>query len=100
MKEEKEILGLMSDAIDRTATAAEDIHKAVVGFPLDLIEEVAFLRKPAKEVHRMQERFITALYKMIRDINRRAEKLANELIGEVESAVRKTDHGHKAHARA
>jgi hypothetical protein len=53
----KRITKMIQEAIDRGATTVEDIHKSVADLPLRILEERDSLRRPAKEVRRVQDRF-------------------------------------------
>jgi hypothetical protein len=77
---------LIQDAIDKGATTVEEIHKSIVDLPLRILEESELLRGPAKEVMRVQDHTIGAIYDLIRDINRRVGTLASELLTETAKA--------------
>jgi hypothetical protein len=79
-EERKDLVKLIQDAIDRGATTVEDIHKAIADLPLKVLEESELLRKPAKEVMRVQDHTIGAVYDLIRGINARIGTLASELL--------------------
>ena len=72
----------VQDAIDRGATTVEDIHKSIADLPLKILEESELLRRPAKEVQRIQDRTIGAIYDVIRGINEQVGTLASELLAE------------------
>ena len=78
--EAKRLTDLIEEAIDKGATTVEDIHKAIADLPLRVLERIEFLRKPLKEVRRVQDRSIGAVYDLIREINERVGKLAAEML--------------------
>ena len=80
MSERKDIADLVQEAIDRGATTAEDIHKSIANLPLRMLEEIEVLRKPVREVRRVQDRSIGAVYDLIRQINERVAKLASDML--------------------
>jgi hypothetical protein len=80
--ERNALASLVQDAIDKGATTVEEIHKSIVDLPLRILEESELLRGPAKEVMRVQDHTIGAIYDLIRDINRRVGTLASELLTE------------------
>lgn len=82
MSERKDIAELVQEAIDRGATTAEDIQKAIANLPLKMLEEISILKKPVREVRKVQDRSIGAVYDTIRAINERVGKLASELLRE------------------
>jgi len=79
---ERKALARIQDAIDRGATTVEDIHKSMADLPLKILEESELLRGPAKEVRRIQDRTIGAVYDVIRGINEQVGTLASELLAE------------------
>src|SRR4029434_6186642 len=82
MTKRKTLAGLIEDAIDTGATTVEDIHKSIADLPLKVLEESDVLRGPAKEVRRVQDHTIGAIYDLIRGINERVATLASELLAE------------------
>jgi hypothetical protein len=78
----KELASFIQDAIDKGATTVEEIHKSIADLPLKMLEESELLRGPAKEVRRVQDHTIGAIYDVIRGINERVGTLASELLHE------------------
>jgi polyhydroxyalkanoate synthesis regulator phasin len=76
----KRITKMIQEAIDRGATTVEEIHKSVADLPLRILEERESLRRPAKEVRRVQDRSIGAVYDLIRKINAQVGNLASDLV--------------------
>jgi hypothetical protein len=96
MTEKKRTLaGLIQDAIDKGATTVEEIHRSIAELPLKVLEESDFLREPAKEVRRVQDHTIGAIYDLIRGINERVGTLASELLAEASKHrdARAAEHG-------
>ena len=62
--------------LERGTATAEEIHRAVAGFPLDLLAMVPALEKPVARVRKLQDKSIGATYNMVRGINRELELLA------------------------
>ena len=79
MSEPKKLTKLITDAVDRSADAAEEIHKAVVNLPLDVIERTLQVGEGVGDLRRAQERTIGAVYDLVRGINREVGKLAGEI---------------------
>jgi histone H3/H4 len=77
---QKHITKIIQEAIDRGATTVEEIHKSVADLPLKILEERELLRRPAKEVRRVQDRSIGAVYDLIRQINAQVGNLASDLL--------------------
>jgi hypothetical protein len=80
--ERKALASFIHDAIDKGATTVEEIHKSIADLPLKMLEESELLRGSAKEVRRVQDHTIGAIYDVIRGINREVGTLASELLAE------------------
>ena len=78
--EVKRVADLIHEAVDKGATTVEEIHKSIADLPLKILEEVEFLKKPVKEVRRIQHRSIGAVYDLIREINEQIRKRAAEIL--------------------
>ncbi len=78
--EAKRIVELIQEAVDKGATTVEETHKAIADLPLKMLEEIEVLKKPVKEVRRVQDRSIAAVYDLIREINEQIRKLAGEIL--------------------
>jgi len=78
----KALARFIQDAIDRGATTVEEIHKSIADLPLKMLEESELLRRPAKEVRRVQDQTIGAIYDVIRGINEQVGTMASELLHE------------------
>jgi len=86
--EKKTLTRLVQDAIDRGATTVEEIHKSIADLPLKMLEESQLLRGPAKEVRRVQDHTIGAVYDLIREVNQQVGTLASQLLAESRRAIR------------
>ena len=78
----KPLASVIRDAIDKGATTVEEIHKSIADLPLKMLEESDLLRGPAKEVRRVQDDTIGAIYDVIRGINQRVGTLAAKMLHE------------------
>ena len=78
--ERKTLVRLIQDAVDRGATTVEEVHKSIADLPLRVLEEAGLLRGPAREVKRLQDRTLGAIYGAIRDVNQRVGTYAAELL--------------------
>jgi hypothetical protein len=76
----KRVADLIQEAVDKGATTVEEVHKSIADLPLKMLEEVEFLKKPVKEVRRVQDRSIGAVYDLIRGINGQVGKLAADVL--------------------
>ena len=97
----KTLARLVQDSIDRGATTVEEIHKAIADLPLKILEESEILKAPAKEVRRVQDHTIGAVYDVIRDINEQVGTLASKLLEEARKRRGGRAEGHaRRHADA
>jgi len=82
MSESKTLTKLIQDAVDKGATTVEEIHKSIAALPLRILEESDLLRGPVKEVRRVQDQTIGAIYDLIRDINEKVATVASDVLAE------------------
>jgi histone H3/H4 len=80
--ERKALIRFVQDAIDRGATTVEEIHKSIADLPLRILEESELLRGPAKEVQRVQDQTLGAIYRAIREVNEQVATYASNLLPE------------------
>ena len=92
--EPKTLADLVQRAVDEGANTAEEIHKAVAGLPLEVLERLDIFKENVRDVRRIQETSIGAVYDVIHRVNREVAKLARELArgtrSRKTSATRKT----------
>ena len=97
--ERKALARLIQDAIDKGATTVEDIHKSIADLPLKILEESELLKGPAREVRRVQDHTIGAVYDLIRRINDQVGSVASELLAEAaKRRGARREEGAKHHA--
>lgn len=89
---------LVRKAVDDGAGTAEEIHKSIADLPLDVLQRLDVLQETVKDVKRIQDNTIGAVYDAIRRINQEVNQLAHELLGR--SARRKPAKKKKAKAQA
>jgi hypothetical protein len=82
MRKDKTLVRLIQDAIDKGADTVEDIHKSIADLPLKMLQDSDLLRGPAKEVKRVQDHTIGAVYDVIRRVNEQVGTFASELLAE------------------
>ena len=78
----KTFIRFIQDAIDRGATTVEEVHKSIADLPLRILEESELLKESAKEVKRVQDHTIGAIYRTIRQVNEQVGTYASELLAE------------------
>jgi phosphopentomutase len=77
--DEQQLTRLIEDIIEDGANTAEEINRAVLDLPVQVLVNLG-LGKPAKEVKRIQDASIGAIYKLIHDINHQVADLASDLL--------------------
>lgn len=70
---------LITDAIDKGADTAEEIHRAVLDLPVTVLDGLG-LEDTASTVKRAQDISLGAIYEIIHDINHKVADLAEELL--------------------
>jgi hypothetical protein len=71
---------LIETAIHRGASSVEEIHRAIASLPLEVMENLGLLERTARDVKRIQEESIGAVYDRIRRINHEVGCLAADLL--------------------
>jgi histone H3/H4 len=70
---------LVQKAVDDGANTAEEIHKAMADLPLEVLAKLDIFKETAKDVRRVQDASIGAIYDVVHRVNREVAKLAREL---------------------
>ena len=81
--------GRLKRAVDRNTEAAERIHRALAGFPLDMLEQLDRLERPVARVRKFQNRSIGATYDLVRGIEREVARLVHRPDAAKQPALRK-----------
>jgi hypothetical protein len=105
--EAKRIAQLVERAIDDGARTVEEIHRSVASMPLDVLERLDLFKQTVKDVRKVQDTSIGAIYDLIHKVNHEVGKLAVEMLrAERPAAARKaaprkasTPRAASAHAR-
>ena len=82
MSDEKELTRLIEEAVDQGAKTVEEIHRAIAEMPLGVLERLGVLESATREVRRIQDVSLGAVYDLIRDVNHKVAGLAGELLEE------------------
>jgi hypothetical protein len=94
------LVARIRDAVDRGADTAESIHKRVAQLPLAPFEGVDPLEGALKEVRRIQDRSIGAVYDLVRGVNHELVRLAEEWLAVAEPEPKRRAPRKRAHASA
>ena len=70
---------MVEQVIDKGASTAEEIHRAVGELPISVLESLG-MKDTAHDVKNIQDRSIGAIYKMIRNVNHQVADLASDLL--------------------
>lgn len=92
--------GRLVRVIDRNTEVVERIHRAVAGFPLDVLERVDRLERPVARVRKLQDRSIGATYDLVRGIEQEVARLVRPRRGARRRASKKATHKHAKTASA
>jgi len=76
----RRVADLIQDAVDKGASTVEEVHKSIADLPLKMLENVEVLKQPVKEIRRVQDRSIGAVYNLIRSINEQVGKVADDVL--------------------
>ena len=74
-----ELTRMVEQVIDKGASSAEEIHRAVGELPISVLESLG-MKDTAHDVKNIQDRSIGAIYKMIRNVNHQVADLASDLL--------------------
>ena len=75
---------LVREAVDDGANSVEEVHRAIADLPLEVLERLDLFRETVRDVRRIQDTSIGAIYDVIRRVNEEVTRLAHEL-GDVAS---------------
>ena len=79
MSDPKNLPDVVANAVEQGVNAAEEIHRSIANFPLDMIERADVIGDVVCEVRRIQNKGIGAVYDLVRGINKEVNKLTHEL---------------------
>lgn len=74
-----EMARLAEDMIDKGAASAEEIHRAVGELPLAVLDNLGMPRV-ADSYRKIQDRSISVIYSLIREVNHQAAGITIELL--------------------
>lgn len=81
MSNERALSARIEEAVDQGATAAEEIHRAIADMPLGVLEKLGLLERTTRDVRRIQDVSVGAVYDLVRDVNHKVAGLVEELVG-------------------
>jgi cob(I)alamin adenosyltransferase len=73
--------------VDAGADTVEEIHRSIARMPLDVLAKLDIFEETVKDVRKVQETSIGAIYDLIRKVNHEVGKLAKEVLDGREKRV-------------
>lgn len=70
----------IEEAVDRGATTAEEIHRAISDLPFETLGRLGVLDPSHSEIKRIHDDTVTAVYDLVRQVNRKIASFARDLI--------------------
>jgi hypothetical protein len=89
--------------VDDGANTAEEIHKRAAALPLDVLERIDALGGATREIRRIEEQSIGAVYDLVRGVNHQVAELAEQWFGRLAPRAarpRRASRARKARAAA
>ncbi|MDX1497755.1 MAG: hypothetical protein R3352_09380 [Salinisphaeraceae bacterium] len=80
MSKIRDLKDLVQQAIDDGATSAEEVHNRIAAMPFDQLEKVAAIEGLVQSARSLHDQSVQNVYDTIREVNRRAWKLADEAL--------------------
>jgi hypothetical protein len=80
VSENKGLSELVEQAVDRGAKTAEEIHLEIANLPITVLENLGLEGETSKEIRRIQDASIGAVYEVIRKVNHKVAELAQDLL--------------------
>ena len=85
MERVRKIKDLVQEAVDKGASTVEEVHQSIAALPLEILESIDGLEKPAQNVKEAQKKTIGGIYEIIRTVNEKVADLAEDIINRVDS---------------
>lgn len=79
VSDEQKLARLIEGVIDKGASTAEEINRAILDLPVSVLESLG-LEDAAEDVKQIQDRSIGAIYQLVHDINHKVADLASDLL--------------------
>lgn len=80
MSKIRDLKDLVQEAIDDGATSAEEVHNRIAAMPFDQMEKIAAIEGLVQSARSLHDQSVQNVYDAIREVNRRAWKLADEAL--------------------
>jgi hypothetical protein len=80
MSDDRTLSELIEEIVEKGATTAEEIHRAIAELPLNVLERLDLFEQATSEVRKVQDTSIGAIYDLIRNVNHKVAQLSGELL--------------------
>ena len=77
----RKLADVVQREVDAGADTVEEIHLSIARMPLDVLAKLDVFESTVKDVRKVQEASIGAIYEVIHKVNHEVGKLAKELLG-------------------
>lgn len=91
LKDVVDVVDVVEDTVDRVATRAEEIHRAVGNAPITLLERLGLLASSADDLREVHQDAIGVVYDLVRDINHSVHDLAQDLTHDLAKSLEERD---------
>ena len=79
-EEDKKVIELIEEAVDKGATNIEEIHRNIANLPLSMLERAGLLEGTTEKVRSLQDASIGAVYEVIRNVNHKVTSFAGDVL--------------------
>ena len=86
----RKLADVVQREVDAGADTVEEIHLAIARMPLDVLAKLDVFESTVKDVRKIQQASIGAIYDVIHEVNHEVGRLAKELLGGRGQRARKT----------
>lgn len=83
MRKLRGLAQLVQDAVDKSATAIEDVHLKVANEPLNLLKKIPPLTAVVTGIQKVLNLGIASVYEIIRTVNRETGNVVSGLLGRI-----------------
>jgi hypothetical protein len=91
MTQAKPLNDMVETAVDRVATKAEEIHRAVGAAPITMLERLGLLAESADDLREVHNDAVGVVYDLVRDINHSVHDLSKDLTEDLKTTFEELD---------
>lgn len=90
MTAKKRRAGAVEDAIDKGIRGVERIHRSISDLPFEVLHRLDVMDRTMKDVKRIHDTSVAAIYETARDVHHKVAELAEDLLDEVPEPAKET----------